>query len=136
MRVASPIVLALSVLRLFLQSIIWWASQKGQNVVVNTTTLIGVPLASQSMGYPTVLGPVISEPTKIKLLGTSSEPAITATFLDTGVYWSTSALVEIPGVVCLPLIAAHGAAYNWTTVILLLAFAVFTMKVIIEDDTA
>ena len=97
MRVALPIVMALSALRLFLQSTTWSASLKGANVAVNRTTLIGVRLASQSMGYLTVLGPVISEPMKIKLLGTSSEPTITATFLDNGVYWLTSALVAISG---------------------------------------
>src|SRR6201984_2252654 len=102
-RVALPIVLALSVLRLLLQSITWSASLEGEHVSVNTTKLMGVRLASQSMGYLTVLGPVISEPMKIKLLGTSSEPTITATFLDTGVYWFTSALVAISGIVCLPL---------------------------------
>src|SRR5260370_23048072 len=64
---------------------------------------------------------------KIKLLGTSSEPTITATFLDNGVYWFTSALVAISGMVCLPLIAAHGAAYHWIPVILALAFAVFAI---------
>jgi len=64
---------------------------------------------------------------KIKLLGTSSEPTITATFLDTGVYWFTSALVAISGIVCLPLIAAHGAAYQWIQIILALAFAVFAI---------
>jgi hypothetical protein len=75
------------------------------------------------MGYLTVLGPVISEPMKIKLLGTASEPTIAATFLDTGVYWFTSALVVILGVVCLPVIAAHGATYHWIPGILALAFA-------------
>ncbi|WP_035356891.1 lysylphosphatidylglycerol synthase domain-containing protein [Edaphobacter aggregans] len=127
LRVALPIVMALSALRLFLQSTTWSASLKGVNVAVNTTTLIGVRLASQSMGYLTVLGPVISEPMKIKLLGSSSEPTIKATFLDTGVYWFTSALVAISGVVCLPLIAAHGAAYHWIPVILALALAVFAI---------
>ncbi|HTF62340.1 MAG TPA: hypothetical protein VK638_06460, partial [Edaphobacter sp.] len=75
----------------------------------------------------TVLGPVVSEPMKIKLLGTSSEPTITATFLDTGVYWFTSALVAISGIVCLPLIAAHGATHHWIPVILALALAVFAI---------
>ena len=126
-RVALPIVMALSVLRLFLQSTTWSASLKGGNVAVDRTTLIGVRLASQSMGYLTVLGPVISEPMKIKLLGTSPEPTIAATLLDTGVYWFTSALVAISGIVCLPLIAAHGAAYHWIPGILALAFAVFAM---------
>src|SRR5215469_3378484 len=127
MRVALPIVMALSALRLFLQSTTWSASLKGGNVAVNTRTLIGVRLASQSMGYLTVLGPVISEPMKIKLLGTSSEPTIAATFLDTGVYWFTSALVAISGIVCLPIIASHAAAYHWVPGVLALAFAVFAI---------
>jgi len=127
MRVALPMVMALSVLRLFLQSTTWSASLKGGNVAVNTRTLIGVRLASQSMGYLTVLGPVISEPMKIKLLGTAGEPTIAATFLDTGVYWFTSALVAISGIVCLPMIAAHGAAYHWVPGVLALALAVFAI---------
>jgi hypothetical protein len=127
MRVALPIVMALSALRLFLQSTTWSASLKGENIAVNRTRLVGVRLASQSMGYLTVLGPVISEPMKIKLLGTSSESTITATFLDTGVYWFTSALVAISGVLCLPLVAAHGAAYHWIPVILALACVVFAI---------
>jgi hypothetical protein len=127
MRVALPIVMALSALRLFLQSTTWSASLKGGNIAVNRTTLIGVRLASQSMGYLTILGPVVSEPMKIKLLGTSSEQTITATFLDTGVYWFTSALVAMSGIVFLPVIAAHGAAYHWIPVILALAFAVFAI---------
>jgi len=126
-RVALPIVMALSALRLFLQSTTWSASLRGENIAVNTAKLIGVRLASQSMGYLTVLGPVVSEPMKIKLLGTPSEPTITATFLDTGVYWFTSALVAISGVVCLPLIAVHGAAYHWMPVILALAFGVLAI---------
>src|ERR1700748_1662739 len=70
MRIALPIVMALSALRLFLQSTTWSASLRGENVAVNRTTLIGVRLASQSMGYLTVLGPVVAEPMKIKVLGT------------------------------------------------------------------
>ena len=127
MRVALPIVIALSTLRLFLQSTTWSASLKGEKVYVNRARLVGVRLASQSMGYLTVLGPVLSEPMKIKLLGTSSEPTITATFLDTGVYWFTSLLVAISGIVCLPLISTHGTAYRWLPVILALAVAVFTI---------
>ena len=127
MRVALPIVLSLSVLRLFLQSATWSASLKGENVPANTATLIGARLASQSMGYLTVLGPVVSEPMKIKLLGTSSEPTIAATLLDTGVYWFTSVLVAMAGIICLPLIAAHSGTYQWIPVALALTFAVFVI---------
>src|SRR5215469_7989381 len=89
MRIALPIVLALSLLRLLLQSMAWSASLKGAQISVEIPRLAGARLAGQSMGYLTVLGPVISEPLKIKLLGTSTEPTVTATFLDDGVYWFT-----------------------------------------------
>src|SRR6266404_5019374 len=121
MRVALPIVLGLSVLRLLLQSTTWSASLEGEHVSVNRTKLMGVRLASQSMGYLTVLGPVISEPMKIKLLGTPTEPTITATFLDDGVYWFTSALLAILGIVSLPFVAVHGARHHAIPVLLSLA---------------
>src|SRR5882724_4466964 len=125
MRVALPIVLGLSVLRLLLQSTTWSASLESEHVSVNTTKLMGVRLASQSMGYLTVFGPVISEPMKIKLLGTPAEPTITATFLDNGVYWFTSALIAIAGIFSLPFVAVHGASYHWISPILLLALTIF-----------
>jgi hypothetical protein len=127
MRVALPIVLALSVLRLLLQSITWLASLEGEHISVNTTKLMGVRLASQSMGYLTVLGPVISEPMKIKLLGTPTEPTITATFLDNGVYWFTSALLAIVGIMSLPLVAVHGARYHAIPAFLSLAGMLFVI---------
>jgi hypothetical protein len=127
MRVALPIVLALSVLRLLLQSITWSASLEGEHVSVTTAKLMGVRLASQSMGYLTVLGPVISEPMKIKLLGTPTEPTITGTLLDDGVYWFTSALLAILGLVSLPFVAVHGAAYHSIPAVLALALTAFVI---------
>lgn len=128
MRIALPIVLCLSTLRLFLQSATWSSSLNGENVVVSTTTLMAVRLASQSMGYLTVLGPVVSEPMKIKLLGASSERTMTATFLDTGVYWFTSTLFAIAGVLSLCVIATHGAAYRWIPAVPVLVFATLTIR--------
>jgi hypothetical protein len=127
MRVAVPIIIALSALRLVLQSITWSASLKGEDLSVETTKLMAVRLASQSMGYLTVLGPVVSEPMKIKLLGTRSEPTITATFLDDGVYWFTSTLIAILGIVCLPLVAVHGAINHSAPAILALALIMFAI---------
>jgi hypothetical protein len=124
LRIALPIVLALSLLRLVLQSIAWSDSLKGEQVSVGIPKLAAVRLAGQSMGYLTVLGPVISEPMKIKLLGTSTEPTVTATFLDNGVYWFTSALILIIGVVSLPFIAVHGTASHLIPAILALALLV------------
>jgi hypothetical protein len=127
MRIALPIVVALSALRLSLQSLNWSASLKGEDVSLGNAKLAGVRLASQAMGYLTVLGPVISEPMKIKLLGTPAEPTITATFLDDGIYWCTSALIAIAGIVCLPLVAVHGAAYHALPAVVVLALAVYAI---------
>jgi hypothetical protein len=124
MRTALPIVLALSALRLYLQSLTWSASLKGQDVSVGAAKLAAIRLSSQAMGYLTVLGPVISEPMKIKLLGTPAEPTITGTFLDDGVYWFTSALIAISGLLSLPLLTIHGARYHLIPAILVLGLAI------------
>jgi hypothetical protein len=122
-RIALPIVLALSTLRLYLQSLNWSASLRGEEISVGLTKLVGIRLASQSMGYLTVLGPLISEPMKIKLLGMTPEPAVTATFLDDGVYWFTSVLVAVSGIITLPFVAVHGARYHSLPAIIALALA-------------
>src|SRR5215469_15122010 len=127
MRIALPIVLALSLLRLLLQSITWSASLEGGQVSVGIPKLAATRLAGQSMGYLTVLGPVISEPLKIKLLGTSTEATVTATFLDNGVYWFTSALLAIMGIASLPFVAVHGAAYHSIPAVFALALMVFVI---------
>jgi len=127
LRIALPIALGLSLLRLLLQSVAWSASLEGEQVSVDIPKLAAVRLAGQSMGYLTVLGPVISEPMKIKLLGTSTDATVTATFLDNGVYWFTSALLLMVGVVSLPLVAVHGAAYHALPALLVVALMVFAI---------
>lgn len=125
---ALPIVLALSICRLVLQSVAWSASLDGQGASAPITKLMGIRLASQSMGYLTVFGPVLSEPMKIKLLGTPTEPTVAATFLDDGVYWFTSALVAISGIVSLLLIAIPGAASRWIPAVIALSGFVLVIR--------
>ncbi len=110
LRVALPIVVALSLARLFLQTFTWSAALKSEGVDVGLPRLIGIRLASQAMGYLTVFGPVVSEPMKINLLRTPVAATATATFLDNGVYWFTTALVGIAGCVSVSLMKARGAA--------------------------
>jgi len=125
LRLAVPIVLATSLCRLTLQTTAWSQAVKAQRLSIPAGRLMGVRVASQSMGYLTVLGPVLSEPMKIKFLGTPAEPTITATALDDGVYWFTSTLVGIAGWLCLPLIAAHGVNGLWV------ASAIFALLLIL-----
>lgn len=128
MRTALPLVLILSMLRLLLQTITWSASLEGKGVSVDKRRLMGVRLASQSMGYLTVLGPAVSEPMKINLLGTASQPTIIGTFLDDGVYWFTSVLLAITGVAALPLKAVCSAACHTIPIFLLLAFTLVVIR--------
>jgi len=130
MRTALPIVLLMSLCRLLLQTTAWSRALRDQGVSIPPGTLMGVRLASQSMGYLTVLGPVLSEPLKIRLLRTPAEPTMTATFLDDGVYWFTATLMGIAGWLCLPLAAVHGAKVGPTAlaVVLLTAVLVFMLR--------
>jgi Lysylphosphatidylglycerol synthase TM region len=126
MRLALPILLTLSVCRLLLQTTVWSAALKGEGISVAYERLIGIRLASQAMGYLTFLGAVLSEPLKIKLLGTPTESTIKATFLDSGVYWFTSVLVAIIGCPCAASLVAHDAHYAGTALaITLLSFVLF-----------
>lgn len=118
-RIAFPIVLLMSLCRLLLQTMAWAQALEDQGVSVQPGTLMGTRLASQGMGYLTVLGPVLSEPMKIKLLRTPAEPTITATFLDNGVYWCTSMVVAIVGWLCIPLVAVHGMRIGTVVLIVL-----------------
>jgi len=110
LRVALPIVVALSLARLFLQTLAWSAALKHEGIIVRTPRLIGIRLASQAMGYLTVFGPVLSEPMKINLLRTPVEATATATFLDNGVYWFTSGIIGIAGCLSIGLVKSQGAA--------------------------
>jgi hypothetical protein len=107
LRIALPIVLALSVCRLLLQTLTWSAALKNEGLDFGARKLIGIRLASQALGYLTVFGPVLSEPMKIKLLRSPVERTATATFLDNGVYWFTSALVGIAGCVSISLLKSQ-----------------------------
>jgi len=109
LRIALPIVVALSLCRLFLQTVTWSAALKNEGFDVSAPRLMGIRVASQAMGYLTVFGPVLSEPMKINLLRTPVEATATATFLDNGVYWFTSILVGIAGCVSLGLMRSQGA---------------------------
>lgn len=109
LRIALPIVVALSLARLLLQTLAWSAALKNEGLEIEMRRLIGIRLASQGVGYLTVFGPVISEPMKINLLRTPVASTAAATFLDNGVYWFTSALVGIVGCICIGLTKTHGA---------------------------
>ena len=106
-RTAVAVILGLSVVRLMLQTHSWSIALRSEGIKSSAKELMLIRLASQGVGYLSVLGPVASEPMKITLLRQSEKPAITATLVDTGVYWFTSAMVSIAGCISAALLLAH-----------------------------
>jgi len=104
---AVVIILGLSLVRLFLQTRAWSIALRSDGIESAASRLMLIRLASQGVGYLSVLGPVASEPMKISLLQKSGGSATTATLVDTGVYWFTSGLVGIAGCVSAALLLAH-----------------------------
>ena len=106
-RAGIAIIVALSLVRLILQTRSWSIALRLDGFHFSTGELMLVRLASQGMGYLTVLGPVASEPMKIRLLRQNGNSPTSATLADTGVYWFASGLVGISGCLAAGLLLAH-----------------------------
>jgi len=96
-RAGIAIIIALSLVRLMMQTRSWAISLRLDGLHCSTGKLMLVRLASRGMGYLTVLGPVASEPMKIRLLRQHGKSPTAATLVDTGVYWFASGIVGIGG---------------------------------------
>ncbi|PWU11143.1 MAG: hypothetical protein C5B51_03255 [Terriglobia bacterium] len=106
-RAGILIIVALSLIRLILQTRSWAIALRLDGFESSTGELMLVRLASQGIGYLTVLGPVASEPMKIKLLQQRGKSPTAATLVDTGVYWFASGLVGIGGCLAACVLHAH-----------------------------
>ena len=106
-RTAVAVILGLSLVRLILQTHSWSIALRSDGIKSSAKELMLIRLASQGIGYLSVLGPVASEPMKISLLRKPGNSATTATLVDTGVYWFTSATVSIVGCISAALLLAH-----------------------------
>src|SRR5262249_4015666 len=96
---AIPILIVISFLRLLLQTHAWHIGLQQEGVTTSFGELLGIRLASQAMGYLSVLGPALSEPMKISLLKGNWNASAAATLADTGIYWFTSAILGLAGCV-------------------------------------
>jgi hypothetical protein len=116
---AVAVIVALSLGRLLLQTQSWALALREDGVDSSTTELMFLRLASQGMGYLTVLGPAVSEPIKIKLLQHHRGSATAPTLVDTGVYWMSAGLVLISGSIAATVVFAHdrGASILFATLV-------------------
>ena len=104
--------LLLSLARLLLQTCSLSISLSANRQTHSFVELIGIRMASQSLGYLSTFGPLLSEPMKIRLLGSSTQSA-TSTLADTGLYWFTSALFGILGSMACGLLLVHQSYEAW-----------------------
>jgi len=107
MRGAIVVIFALSFIRLYLQTQSWSLALSQDGIQSSRIELMFLRLASQAIGYLTVLGPAVSEPIKIKMLQHHHRSAMAATLVDTGVYWLSAGLVLIAGSVTAAFTVAH-----------------------------
>jgi hypothetical protein len=135
--IVLPLVVGLSVVRLLMQTQAWKMALREERVETSFGELIGIRMASQSMGYLSVLGPAISEPMKVKLLRNKWEDSAAATIVDSGVYWFSSTLVGIVGCVAAAIVLArggHGATlFAIATLFVLLAALLFRRKPLLSS---
>jgi uncharacterized membrane protein YbhN (UPF0104 family) len=97
---AVPVLIGIGIVRLALQSFAWKSALQPQGIKATFTRLAGARLASRGIGYLSVLGPLVAEPMRIKLLEARDEAATAATLVDTGVTWFTSGVVGVISYLC------------------------------------
>ena len=135
--IVLPLVVGLSVVRLLMQTQAWKMALREEGVETSFGELIGIRMASQSMGYLSVLGPAISEPMKVKLLRNKWEDSAAATIVDSGVYWFSSTLVGIVGCVAAAIVLARGGhgttLFAIATLFVLLAALLFRRKPLLSS---
>jgi hypothetical protein len=105
-RAAVAVIVGLSLVRLSLQTHSWSIALRSEGIESKVSELMLIRLASEGIGYLSVLGPLASEPMKISLLRKSGS-GTAATLVDTGVYWFTSGMVGIAGCLSASLLLAH-----------------------------
>jgi hypothetical protein len=111
-RTAVAVVVCLTLFRLILQTRSWSIALRSEGIETPASKLMLIRLASQGIGYLSILGPLASEPMKISLLRKRGS-GTAATLVDTGVYWFTSGLVGIAGcisAICLMTHSRHSIA--------------------------
>jgi hypothetical protein len=101
------IVIVMSLVRLILQTRSWSIALRADGIESRFSELMLIRLASQGMGYLSVLGPAASEPMKIGLLRAPGGSGTAATLVDTAVYWFTSGIVGVAGCFSAGLLVAH-----------------------------
>jgi hypothetical protein len=104
---AILIIAVLSLIRMLLQTVSWTIALRSEGSAPPIHELLLIRLASQGVGYLSVLGPVASEPMKISLLRKQGLSGTAATLVDSGVYWFTSGIVAVAGSLAAALLFAH-----------------------------
>lgn len=91
----------IGLVRLALQTLNWWIALRAEGVDSNPRQLMGIRLASIALSYLSSMGPVVAEPFKIALLRNqeTTNKTAPATLAETAIYWFSSVLLGVAGIV-------------------------------------
>lgn len=94
-----PLILLAGAIRLWAQTRAWRTALCAEDIHVPQSRLAGVRLASQAASYFAVLGPAVSEPTKLILLRNDAGMSTVAapTLVESGMYWFVTAILSLAG---------------------------------------
>lgn len=120
---AVVVIVCLSWVRMFLQTRAWSTALQQDGIQAPNTELFFLRLASQGIGYLTVLGPAASEPMKIRLLQSYGGSATAATLVDTGVYWLSAGVVLILGCLSMAFLFVHTTSHVSIPIVCAIAVA-------------
>jgi len=98
---ALPLLLVLLALRLTVRTLNWHAALKAEGFDASPLRLVGARLASEGMGYLSILGPLVSEPMKPLLLGRRDkvEERFSATLVESTFYYLSTVVLVLAGAV-------------------------------------
>lgn len=114
-RTSLPLLILIGLVRLVLQTWNWSMALSAEGILSTPQQLAGARLASTALSYLSCMGPVIAEPVKIALLPTKeiSNKSAPATLAETVIYWFTSVLLGILGILAGAIIISGSGSSLW-----------------------
>jgi len=115
-KTSLPLLILIGIVRLVFQTWNWSIALASEGVQSNALQLAGIRLASIAISYLSSMGPIVAEPLKVALLPNQEivQKSAPATLAETAIYWFTSVLLGLCGIIAGSLLLAGSSSYAST----------------------